>query len=77
MLKRKRAEDRADVGSFPTIIIYRSTQSLIGDNDLNNHDNTVLAMLLESCKHMKTRNNGWKGIGGLCASGLSEDHQTL
>ena len=30
VLKRERAEDRADVGSF--------TQLLIGDNDLNNHN---------------------------------------
>ena len=33
------------------------TQLLIGDNDLNNHNNNVLAMLLQSCKHKKTRNS--------------------
>ena len=32
----ERAEDRAYVGSFP--IIYTYTQLLIGDNDLNNHN---------------------------------------
>ena len=30
---------------------------LIGGNDLNNHNNNVLAMLLQSCKHKKTRNS--------------------
>ena len=56
VLKRERAEDSAYVGSFPTIIkIY--TQLLIGDNDLTNHDDNVLAMLLQSCKHIKTRNS--------------------
>ena len=38
VLKRDRAEDRAYVGSFPIIMIYMYTQLLIGDNDLNNHD---------------------------------------
>ena len=37
------------------IMIY-NTQLLIGDNDLNNHNNYVLALLLQSCKHKKTRN---------------------
>ena len=36
------------------IKIY-NTQFLIGDNDLNNHNNNVLAMLLQGCKHKKTR----------------------
>ena len=39
-----------------TIMIY-NTQLLIGDNYLNNKNNTVLAMLLQSCKHKKTRNS--------------------
>ena len=33
------------------------TQLLIGDNALNNHNDNILAMLLQSCKHMKTRNS--------------------
>ena len=32
------------------------TQLLMGDNDLNNHKVTALAMVLQSCKHLKTRN---------------------
>ena len=46
VLKRERAEYRAYVGSFP-----------IGDNDLNNHNDNVLAMLLQGCTHMKARNS--------------------
>ena len=42
--------------SLSYINIY-NTQLLIGDNDLNNHNNNVLAMLLQSCKHKKTRNS--------------------
>ena len=38
------------------ILIY-NTQLLIGDNDLNNHNDNVVAMLLQSCKHKKTRNS--------------------
>ena len=38
------------------IMIY-NTQLLIGDNDLNNHNNNDLAMLLQICKHKKTRNS--------------------
>ena len=34
-----------------------NTQFPIGDNHLNNHTNNVLAMLLQSCKHKKTRNS--------------------
>ena len=61
MLKRERAEDNAYVGSFPILIkitlqVY-NTQFPIGDNHLNNHTNNVLAMLLQSCKHKKTRNS--------------------
>ena len=33
------------------------TQFPIGDNHLNNHTNNVLAMILQSCKHKKTRNS--------------------
>ena len=33
-----------------------NTQLQIGDNHLNNHNNNVLAMLLQSCKHKKTKN---------------------
>ena len=56
VLKRERAEDRAYVGAFPIIKIYTITV-LIGDNYLNNHNDNVLAMSLQSCKHghMKTR----------------------
>ena len=58
LLKRERSEYRAHVGSFPIIIYnYLYTRLLIGNNDLNNHDDLVLAMLLQSCKHMKTRNS--------------------
>ena len=61
MLKRERAEDNAYVGSFPILIkitlqVYK-TQFPIGDNHLNNHTKNVLAMLLQSCKHKKTRNS--------------------
>ena len=34
------------------IKIY-NTQLLIGDNDINNHNDNVLAMLLQSCKHLE------------------------
>ena len=49
------------IGSFPILIkislqVY-NTQFPIGDNHLNNHTNNVLAMLLQSCKHKKTRNS--------------------
>ena len=60
-LKGERAEDNALVCSFPILIIIikiYNTQLLIGDNYLNNHNNNVLAMLLQSCsKHKKTRNS--------------------
>ena len=52
VLKRERAEDRAYVGS---VLIITSTPLPIGDNDFNNLNNTVLAMLLQSCKHVKTK----------------------
>ena len=62
VLKRERAEDIAYVGSFTIMIqcninIYNYTQLLIGDNYLNNHNDIVLAMLLQSCKYIKTRNS--------------------
>ena len=57
MLKRERAEDNACVGSFPVLIKIYNIQLLIGDKYLNNHNNNVLAVLLQSCKHKKTRNS--------------------
>ena len=58
VMKRERSEERAyDCGFLPYHNKVKSyTQLMIGDNDLNNHNNNVLAMLLQSCKYMKTRN---------------------
>ena len=57
MLKGEGAEDNAYVGSFPILIKVYNTQLPIGDNHLNNHNNNVLAMLLQSCKHKETKNS--------------------
>ena len=50
-------EWREDECSFPILITIYNTQLLIGDNHLNNHNNNVLAMLLQSCKHKNTMNS--------------------
>ena len=39
------------------IIMIYNIQLLIGDNDPNNNNINVLAMVLQSCKHKKTRNS--------------------
>ena len=57
MLKRERAEDNAYVGSFPILIKIYNTQLPIGDNHINNHNNNVLAMILQSCKDKNTKNS--------------------
>ena len=58
---KKGASDSTYVGSF-TILIIIFIKNLYTITDwsqfnLNNHNDNVLAMLLQSCKHKKTRNS--------------------